>query len=379
MRKITIVIQAIPFCFGPGAQALAIGNELRSILGKRLNLVVLGTETTYEFLQKSKTFDRIYKYSSERKKIPKKIRKILLSADKIICIGDFDFIDVANTFRRKVEFVDPLFWMWNKFPSNINLCNKYYAVDFPGVKKKVKEYTKKYPGSLKPMIVNQICEYQKRKKNRETIIMQFGGIQNPFGVNINLVVAMVEELSNSIKNSPNIRKVLVRGGSKVMETVKNNVKDLDKRIKIGAVHHNEFLRELSSCKALLTVPGMSIVYEAFAGKIPLIFILPLNYSQHRQPLAYQKIFKNFEFISFNDFKGYKTLPEDAPEDEAIKKAIIMGDKFFNDPIARKKFKGRITKFLSKKRHKIMVTRKKKIKIDGAMQIARDITKQILQK
>ncbi len=177
MKKVTIIIQAIPFCFGPGAQTLAIGNQLRSILGKKLNLIALGTGTTYEFLKKSKTFDKIYEYSSEEKTIPNKIKSLLLSSDKIVCIGDFEFINKVNTLGKGVEFVDPLFWMWNKFPSNINYCNKYYAVDFPGVKKRVKEYIKRFPKSLKPTIVNQICEYSKRKKRKhyDTIIVQFGG------------------------------------------------------------------------------------------------------------------------------------------------------------------------------------------------------------
>ena len=39
MGKINIVFQAIPFCFGPGAQTLAIAHQLRSFLGTRLNLI----------------------------------------------------------------------------------------------------------------------------------------------------------------------------------------------------------------------------------------------------------------------------------------------------------------------------------------------------
>lgn len=377
MRKIKIIIQAIPFCFGPGAQTLAIGNQLRSILKDNLKLIALGTGTTYEFLKKSKTFDEIIEYSSERN-MPKKIKSLLLSADKIICVGDFEFIDLVNKIGRKVEFVDPLFWMWDKFPSNINLCNRYYAVDFPEVKKKVREYSKKFPENLKPVIVNQICEYSKRKKKKhyDTIVVQFGGVQNPFGINVELIITMVEEISNSIKDIPEIKKVFVRGGSKVMKIVKKRAKVLNKRMEIGSSFHKDFLKELSLCKAVLTVPGMSIVYEAFAGKIPLLFILPLNYSQHRQPLAYKKIFKNFDYISFDKFKGYKTLPKNIPEDKAISEAINMGKRFYNDLKARKKFREEITKFLSKKKYKTMKVRRQKIRIDGAKYIAEDLVRQI---
>ncbi|MEK6895121.1 MAG: hypothetical protein AABX48_01230 [Nanoarchaeota archaeon] len=166
-----------------------------------------------------------------------------------------------------------------------------------------------------------------------------------------------------------------------MKNVQKRARNLDHRIEIGASYHKDFLKELSSCKSLLTVPGMSIVYEAFAGKIPLMFILPLNYSQHRQLIAYKKIFKSFEYLSWEDFKGYKTLPRKIPEEKAINEAINMGKHFFNDTHARIKFREEVTRFLSKREYKIMTINNlnQKVKIDGAKKIAENLIEEILQR
>ncbi len=168
-----------------------------------------------------------------------------------------------------------------------------------------------------------------------------------------------------------------------MKIVRKKARDLDPRIEIGTSYHKDFLKELSSCKALLTVPGMSIVYEAFAGKIPLMFILPLNYTQHRQLIAYKKIFKNFEYVSWENFEGYRTLPEKIPEEMAISEAINMGKCFFSDAKTRIKFRKEIINFLTKQKYEVLTVKKhnnrnQKIKIDGAKEIAEDLVKEILR-
>jgi len=381
MDKIKIVIQAIPFCFGPGAQALAIGNELRQRLGKDLELIALGIGTTYEFLKMSGSFNEIYRYSSE-KSISKKIKKILTEADKIIGIGDFEFIDQVYDLNRKVDFVDPLFWMWGEFPRNISKCNQYYAVDFPGVRKSVNEYNLEFPKRLKPIIVSQICEYEHKKIQREkgVFLIQFGGVDNPMGINIYTMLAMIEEISKSIKGVPSVKKILVRGGSKIMKIISKKIRRIDPRIEIGTSEHEQLLKELSGCEAVLTIPGMSIVYEAFASKTPLMFILPLNYSQHRQTEAYKKLFQSFSIVSWEDFVGYKTLPKGIPEREAIQKSIEMGKQFYSDNKAREKFKAEVLKFIRNEDKRTLRSKRSKeskaLKINGAQEISKKIINEL---
>jgi len=313
MKKIQIVFQGIPFCYGPASHILAIANQVRLKLSRtEVDLIGLAEGTVFELLSMSTCLDRVYEFSTKRSSIPNHIKSMLNNADKIISVGDFDFASQVYDTGRKVAFVDPLLWMWDKLPEQIGLCAEYFVVDFDGVRAGLDELRNTFPQGPDPILVNQICEIMPQNSNinssSNTIILQFGGMLSPFGCNIDLAIAMTEEVIKAISGLQNIAKLLVRGSAQVTSEISRSLAYHDYRIKFGPVPQNVFLEELLTCGTLFTVPGMSIVYEALIAKANTFFLLPLNYSQHRQMAIYSKVIQGGSSIVWEDIPGYSTLP-----------------------------------------------------------------------
>jgi hypothetical protein len=68
------------------------------------------------------------------------------------------------------------------------------------------------------------------------------------------------------------------------------------------------------------------MWEALQMRIPTVVLPGANYSQHRQVEAYQRYFSGAEFITWNEFPGYGTLPAGLPEHEGVVRAAQLGDR-----------------------------------------------------
>ena len=99
---------------------------------------------------------------------------------------------------------------------------------------------------------------------------------------------------------------------------------------------------LSTSKLLITLPGLSIIWDAILTEIPTIVIPGANYSQHRQPETYRKFVKNLPLLNWGDISGYKTLPPGMDEPEAVRKSTMIADQFVQDEFGRQYLREWIT-------------------------------------
>ena len=350
MKK-KIVLQGIPFCFGPAAHMIAIGNELRKKYTNKVELIALADGTVFELITKTNLFDKIYRFKTKKSCINQKIFDLLSSANKIISVGDFEFVRYVVESGLTLSLVDPLLWMWKEVPEEIKNCDLYFAVDFPGVRKRIMSLKTKYDGNTNIKLVDQICSIDEKQydqlENDQSIIVHFGGISNPLGTNIELVTAMIQDILDVLEQMDNINSIKVRGGDKILRKILRNIKipPSKKSIEFGSVNQNVFFNELSKCKAILSVPGMSIVYESFTLNKPILFLLPLNYSQLRQMYLYKIIFKQPSSIQWEDLNNYYSIGNNEEEKKAINELIKMSKKYFKDYEARNDFKILIKNYL----------------------------------
>jgi hypothetical protein len=383
--KKTIIFEAVSFGYGPASIAIAIAEELYEEVRSRsipIKLIALGKDVSYELFSSSNLFDKVLEFRDyDLKNWSLNIKDELQRADIIISI-DPDFANaVYKILRRKVIFIDPLYWMWVKDPIDINLCEKYYALNFPGVSDKVAKTRSKIlnPDILKVVDAvrdNRTLSRVSSIETKDLLLINFGGMQYPFGSNVNLALSMTKIILDVALSLDHYNEVIICGGGKPIKQLAESLNRVNEKVKVRTSPQEpfEFLKLLASCRTLLTVPGMSIVYEALYLSKPTLFILPLNYSQHLQVKIYKEILKNATFITWDDLEGYQMLPPGLPEEEGVKLAIELGEKFHSDLNAQAEFKDLVTKFFSSKSLLKGISLKEGFELgfNGAQQIAKDI-------
>ncbi len=160
---------------------------------------------------------------------------------------------------------------------------------------------------------------------------------------------MTQEILSVVENLGHITKIIIRGEKMALNKIYNELKPINhsKLIEYGTKEQSVFFDELGSCKIVLSVPGMSIVYETLMLKKPLLFLLPLNYSQMRQMQLYNKIFLKPSAVHWDDLNNYSSIKEKTQEEKAISKITLMSERFSRDIQARKEFNEIMRLYLQK--------------------------------
>lgn len=326
-----ILIQAVPFCYGPTAIAIAIARELSHL--PDCNIIALGKLPSIELLNKENgLFSIVFDMD-----IDDDISTALSSADLIISICDFDFAEkcINNYKDIALIFVDPLLWMWNKLPDIIEDCSLYLALDFPGVSEIASKIN--YDSVITvPQVAEFTAERDDNNVEKGSVIVNLGGMQSPLGANITLAQAMCEEIISFARDTADDLIIKIRTSRFMIQKLQKLVQGTS-NVNISSRSPKDFHSELAKCDYLLTVPGMSIVYESIIAQIPTAFILPLNYSQHLQIKKYRSIFPNFSEISWNHFDSFFELPDNLDESRGVELANEIGLSFYTDLSARNKF------------------------------------------
>ena len=385
-NEITILIEAVPFGYGPASIATAIAEELRDEAKDNnipIKLIALGKDVSYELFSSGNLFDEVWAFENYNLgSWHINIKEKVIESDIIISSIDPDFAKaVYNNFGKRVIFIDPLYWMWDEDPINVELCEKYYVLNFPGVSERVARVRNKlsHPDVLR--IVDAIRDTRTLSKvsavkTKNLLLINFGGMQYPFGSNVDLAIAMTEIILDVILLENIYDEIIICGGGTPIRQLAKSLNQVNEkvRIKVSPQKPIEFLKLLASSRTLITVPGMSIVYEALYFSKPTLFTLPLNYSQHLQVMVYKSMLKNAEYITWDDLEGYYTLPPGLPEEKGVRLAVELGKKFCSDLHAKSKFKNLIVEYFKSESllKGIALSEKFNIEFNGANQIAKEI-------
>lgn len=338
---INIVIQVVPFCYGPTSIAIAIGRQLK----KESNCAIIALGNSPSLEQLSAEHDIFYNVVDMD--ATDEISAALASANLIVSVCDFDFarkckVDCQGT---PLVFVDPLLWMWETLPDVIEKCDLYFALEFPGVSEAVTHVC-----SESVIVVPQVAEFTALQDVSQVqqgkIVVNLGGMLSPLGSNISLARAMCEELIHfsSQNESVTIDIRTSRAMAKNLQAILPKVAN----VTVASCSIHAFQSELAKCEVLLTVPGMSIVYESMIAQIPTAFLLPLNYSQHLQIGRYREIFPELSEISWNELESFCELPCGMDESQGVGSAQKMGDDFSVNTFARAKFQQSLKNLLDNK-------------------------------
>lgn len=326
-----IVIQIVPFCYGPTSIAIAIGRKLKESI--ECNITAICNVPSLDLIsQNQNIFSNIVYLNDDVFK-----DEALHLSNLVISICDFDFTkNFLEKFpKKKIVFIDPLLWMWKEIPSIITQCDLYLALEFQGVAVIVSKIS-----NNRVIMIPQVAEFNDLLPNispKNNILVNLGGMQSPLGSNFPLAFAMCQEIINIVLKNREFESVDIRTSQEISEKLRSLLPKSN-HVSIKSTTPKIFQHELAQCKLLLTVPGMSIVYESLMGKIPILFILPLNYSQHLQIKHYRNIFSNISEIKWEDLSGFDELPNNLEESDGVHLANVLGKRFERNEIARKKFR-----------------------------------------
>ncbi|HLC56419.1 MAG TPA: hypothetical protein VJJ23_04240 [Candidatus Nanoarchaeia archaeon] len=301
--KQRLLLNAEPFGFGPAAAIASFFPYLKKYFN---NIGYVGKNHTLD-LQRNLNYNLIYdlsKLSSSQEKI--KLKKIFSKYDLLLSALDFSIVKQAKKCGLKIIIYDPLTWYWKKIPRTIKKGDIYIAQDFFNVKKRLKKQEKQFPLSF---VVPPITQHRIKKIKRSYVLINLGGLQNPYISNKDLVT-YAKIMINTIKSIIQNKKIIISTSRVIAKKLKSEgVKNYTRR---------EIISILAKTKYAFMTPGLGNIYDSSCYNIPTIWMPPTNDSQGQQT---QLLFQNrmidgyidwidFTGIYINYFKNQKSVLQD---------------------------------------------------------------------
>ena len=332
-----IAIKPASFCYGPTSIALAVANEF---LAKCKDTSIIGIGDSVSLDQMYSTASPFYNVINTA--IHTGYIKSLSNVDAVLSICDFEFAESFIKMHPNIPlvFIDPLFWMWDSIPPIVGKCARYLALDIPGVQNKI-EMCEENNLVMIPQVAEVRTHNSPNDIKSRRIIFNLGGLISPLGANMKLAAAMCEDLICAVERSDSFDFLDIRTSIQATAELNAMIR-YNQNVTISFADQTTFQAEVASSDLLITVPGMSIVFECLISPMPTLFVLPLNYSQHLQMIFYRDMFNNIHEVGWKHL-GRNNLPFGLPEEDAVPLAFQMGDEFHDNLHIRNLFRNLLFK------------------------------------
>jgi hypothetical protein len=333
---VRVYLIPVSFGWGPAALATAVARQLRVQCPQSLPIGV-ADGIALDFLSASGLFDRALEHAAPGR-LPESVRDDRGAV--AVFFADFDRLVEARIHGcLRTVMVDPLYWMWDRDPIEPSDADSYFALAFPGVSERIAQRGEAARSvRLIPQIVD--LDLPLPAVQRSGTVLNLGGAVAPSGDSTRYLRTLIRIVAGIVEDNHGL---LVTCSATAAARIGS---DLPTDVMVAALPFNQMMRELGTRARLLTLPGQSIMWEALRMRIPTIVLPGANYSQHRQMPAYQRYFSGAEFITWDDFTGYATLPAGLAEDQGVARAAQLGDRLTEDDEARVRLAKRLAEILS---------------------------------
>lgn len=340
-EKVQLLCDAIPFCYGPAAALQTLLTELSTIPIIKTPIDVLASGTTKELLSKADLELRLLDIDSQSIKDLTKIKLSDYNVFLNVCNPiSYDVLGKSNNIFTIYE--DFLLWMNNGERKKYFDADLYLAENFPGTL----DWKKKYSNKIRNLQLIPPLISTPRQNDFESgyLVIGLGGqiskLTKP-GINTIYPTFVVSHLIKLI-DTTNYQRVLVTGPESVMKSMKKKYNKI-KKVSFASLAHNAFLRELSSCEAFLSHPGLYAPFEAMMAGIPTGFLPPSNYTQILQLRHFRKLgIANYSYSWEDTFKD--KILENLSEAEGVAKVLDEVDRAVKNKAAINDFKKCVQKF-----------------------------------
>jgi hypothetical protein len=319
---VRVYLIPVSFGFGPAALTIAVAKQLR-VQCPQLLLTGVGDGIALDFLRASRLFE-----GSLEEAAPGQLPESVQGDRETVAVFFADFDRLANARQRGLPtvMVDPLYWMWDRDPVEPSDVDLYFSLAFPGVPERV---ARRGEAARSIRLVPQIVDLDLPAPGaqRSGTVLNLGGAVAPSGDSTRYLRALIKVVAGLVKDDAGL---LVTCSALAAARIGC---DVPAGVTVAALPFGQMMETLGTRARLLTLPGQSIMWEALQMRIPTVVLPGANYSQHRQVGAYQRYFSGAEFITWDDFPGYGTLPAGLPEDQGVPRAAQLGDRLARDEAA----------------------------------------------
>lgn len=268
-----VILNAESFGFGPSASIASIFDEIsKSPIVQKISYIGSGHSLD---LQKKLDYSKIYDVSERDF-----FQSIVKEYDLFITAMDVEKADWISQTKTKIVFYDALLWYWKSIPPFLKRAELYLAQDFYNVKR-----TKEKMGWSNMHIVSpSFSIYKDNNLIKDTVLINFGGLQNPFW-NIDVTVQYIDKMLVAILPLLHNKKVVIVGSqAHVNKLPQYNMANLP-------LH--EVQNIIQKSELIFATPGLGNIYEIAQSKSNCILLPPANDSQGQQV----NILSNEEMIS----------------------------------------------------------------------------------
>lgn len=366
-----ILCDAVAFGYGPIGKLLTVQNHLP----KHYKLTLLATRGSYE-LGKLSSFDSVILCDTEEPKELESVRAKFLAADLFINIMNPVSAEYAQSLHVPMIHIDSLFWMWDNLADSLARADRYFIQGFDGVDRQLSKLA-----VTAPCIVGAIVDHAFKSDSKgNQLLVNFGGTRSRLiqpGVNSNYSTVVAKILETALQKHQ-FERVLFTGDARTMSLLADTVSV--PKCSFGSLSHDKFLAELNQSALLITSPGLTTTYEAFAYSIPVAFLPPQNFSQFLILKRLRK--KGAAPYSFHWLDFYPEMDMDVgiPELTGVERVLSCINRFERDSRAQSFLRHVLVEAVSLKLddlERLTALQRTFIEIygsDGANEIANEIKK-----
>ncbi len=303
-----IVCDAVPFGFGPAGKLLTLLDRFPP----DWETTFLCSGTTQVLAQRSRA-NRLVRCDTTSPLGLHDCRSIVASADLVITVMNPLLARYAMTLGRPVALIDSLFWMWNSARETCPDADMYFIQRFPGWEQnlsRIKPYN--------PIPIGAIVFRSPPVPRKRQILVHLGGMHNPIAQPqfARKYMLVVSECLSTLKGALGGYDILIAANAPAFDIVQ----DIGMRlgIKTTLMGHDEFTNAIATSDLLVTSPGLTATYEAFAAATPVMFLPPQNYSQLLISDTLKTIVPTLDWVRL---AGLEHLLRGVPEDVGLR-AIV---------------------------------------------------------
>lgn len=295
----TILTAAENFAFGPAGKLMTVAPYLKA-RGHRL--IFAGYGTAYDLISRGSIFDSIHEVDTESRALDEAATRLFDSADLVVSCMDWGAASAAARAGVPVVWMDSLFYWWESFPPEILRAELYIKQDILPDQQNMLKYapTIKNLLSVGPIVETSISRQDREIKNQALVCL--GGMEAPgwyrVGRDHNYPFTITKLLADHV-HFDRFDSVLITGYSRIIFQLQEMYGS--ERFRFETLAHEDFTKELRRSKIALMVGGLESSLEAFQCGVPVIFLPPLNVTQHLQVGAFRAVGAGLASIHFSDY------------------------------------------------------------------------------
>jgi hypothetical protein len=306
------------FGFGPVSKAVTIATELKR-QARRIETHYFGSGVDYDFAKKSETFDQVFSVDVDQRDVLLQLIPSLCNYHSIFSVLNFDILSDWPAGYPPLYVVDSLAWMWPTPPLNLDRATAYFVQNYLMEPERIQTWSQRFPmvivGAIRPEL-----ERHETLRSSQQLLVNFSGCSNPFAPP-SLFQKYVEVLARAVLINAELFDRVIFCCNEQLGNYLQQILSAPNAVVAGHLPHDEFLKLLSSCSALLTSPGITTTLEASALGKRTRFLLPQNYSQALMSERYRTLIGDQSCMALSRFLPSLAVPSGLPEEEGVNRVI----------------------------------------------------------